>query len=87
MAKVTRNGKKKTQNFLMRQIKNAENTAKTKVPVQTGELQNSISTDKIEDWSVYLFSDKDYAPHVEFGTKDQRPQPFLRPAVRRLNRR
>lgn len=61
------------------------NQAKRLCPVDTGRLRSSI-TMVLESDSEGLYAvvgtNVDYAEHVEFGTSTQRPQPFLRPALK-----
>ena len=45
----------------------AEGYAKKATPVDTGNLRNSISHKVTED-SVYIGTNTEYAPYVEFGT-------------------
>ena len=51
-------------------------------PVDTGRLRNSL-THAVEsgEKSVYIGTNVEYAPYVEFGTRRQDPQPYLKPAV------
>jgi len=58
----------------------AEGYAKKACPVDTGRLRNSI-THEVDDKDVYIGSNVEYAPHVEFGTVKQKAQSFLRPAA------
>lgn len=58
----------------------AETYAKELCPVDTGHLRDSI-THSVDDDTVYLGSDVEYAPYVEFGTYKQKPQPFMGPAM------
>ena len=44
-----------------------ENAAKSKVPVDTGNLRSSITHDVDEDEGV-VGTNVEYAPYVEFGT-------------------
>jgi len=57
-----------------------EAEAKKRCPVDTGNLQASI-TPVIESWAVgYVGTNVHYAPHVEYGTRKMAAQPFLEPA-------
>jgi len=58
----------------------AEKYAKLTVPVDTGNLKNRITHEVVDD-AVYIGTEVEYAPHVEFGTIHQKAQPFLRPAA------
>lgn len=62
-------------------------TAERLVPVDDGDLKNSLQVGTSSDGSPYLFVDKSYGPNVEFGTVDMEPQPFLRPAIRQMDTR
>lgn len=55
--------------------------AKKLCPVDSGKLQQSIET-SISSWDKTSYgSDVEYARMVEFGTRNQAAQPFLRPAT------
>ncbi len=57
-----------------------EAKAKELCPVDTGKLRASI-TPVIQSWAkAYVSTNTDYAPHVEYGTKQSPAQPFLEPA-------
>lgn len=60
----------------------AENYAVKKCPVDTGNLRGSITHEvDTADNAVYIGTNVEYAPYVEFGTSRQKAQPFLRPAA------
>lgn len=85
MAKITRSGKRKINDFIRRKTFEANKEAQREVPVDSGRLRGSIKVFKSNDEGAWILgSDVDYASIVEFGTTDQEPQPFLRPAMRRL---
>jgi HK97 gp10 family phage protein len=50
------------------------------VPVRTGYLQSTIYA-KAQDWQIEVGAEATYAAAVEFGTRSQRAQPYLSPAV------
>jgi len=55
--------------------------AKIRVPVDTGNLRGSITTDR-EHLAVGIGTNVEYAPFIELGTeKSPDGQPFLRPAL------
>lgn len=58
----------------------AERYAKAKCPVDTGRLRNSITHETGNDY-VYIGTNVEYAPYVELGTRRQRAQPYLKPAI------
>jgi HK97 gp10 family phage protein len=56
--------------------------AKRLVPVDTGQLKNSIGwTMRQSDMTLQIHADQSYAIFVEFGTMRQPARPFLRPAL------
>lgn len=60
-----------------------QNEAKVKAPVLTGNLVRSITNEVIEtqrEIDGRVGTETVYAPDVEFGTSNQRAQPYLRPA-------
>ena len=60
----------------------AEGYAKLKAPVDTGRLRNSITHSLApEEEAVYIGTNVEYAPYVEYGTRRTKAQPFLKPAV------
>ena len=61
-----------------------EREAKQNAPKRSGTLANSIKSEvNVEGNTVTasIGSDLDYAPHVEYGTRDTVAQPFLEPAL------
>lgn len=54
--------------------------AKTNAPVDTGLLRSSIDHKTTED-STVIGTNTEYAGFVEKGTRYQKAQPFLEPAV------
>lgn len=60
----------------------AERYAKRLCPVDTGRLRNSITHQVyVNDKAVHVGTNVEYAPYVELGTKRQKAQPYLRPAI------
>lgn len=57
--------------------------AKSVVPVDTGNLKNSLSADKRGDFEWWVHTNVEYAPFVELGTSRMHAKPFLTPAVER----
>ena len=55
-------------------------------PKSTGALAASIHAEEQDDgtWRVSWDVDHGYGLYQELGTERQRPQPFLRPAAKRL---
>lgn len=53
--------------------------ARNIVPVRTGRLRDSIKYD-VSELNLILGAEAEYASYVEYGTRFQVPQPYLRPA-------
>lgn len=62
-----------------RALREAQDLAKRRAPVDTGRLRDSVSVDLQEDT---LFSDVEYAPYVEFGTVHQPATHFMGDSAR-----
>lgn len=54
--------------------------AQARAPVDTGRLRNSIQA-RATDTGAEVVVGAEYGAFVELGTTDQRPQPYLTPAV------
>lgn len=70
---------------LARRGNKVSNQAKRLCPVDTGRLRSSITMVLGQDGDglfAMVGTNVDYAEYVEFGTSTQRPQPFLRPALK-----
>ena len=61
--------------------KRIERMAKTKAPVDTGALKNTIFSAKAGNLTYKVTAPQHYAVYVEKGTRKQRAQPFLKPAL------
>lgn len=59
----------------------AETYAKRICPVDTGRLRNSITHQQFDENTEVIGTNVEYAAYVELGTKDHKPQPYLRPAA------
>jgi HK97 gp10 family phage protein len=71
--------------FLPKAALNVEADAVRLVPVDSGRLKGSI-TSRVDDDRAIIGSNVEYAPHVEYGTKFMRAQPYLRPAIDRMKK-
>jgi len=58
--------------------------AKAVVPVDTGKLKNSISSEFPTPTSAIIAPHTEYAHFVEYGTRKQRAQPYMRPAAEKV---
>lgn len=61
-----------------------EARAKSIVPVDTGMLKNSITTEFPNEISAIVAPHTEYEQYVEFGTRRQRAQPYMRPAAEKV---
>jgi len=59
-----------------------EALAKTTAPIDTGNLRNSIASDKVRDLTWRVTANADYALYVEMGTRRMGAQPYLEPSLR-----
>lgn len=55
-------------------------------PVDTGRLRQSIGVQQVNPDHYRVGTNVEYAPYVEFGTRHQAAQPFLRPALEKVKR-
>lgn len=60
--------------------KRIRDTARGYAPVRTGRLRDSINIQQPKKYEYSIGTDLFYAQFVEFGTRYQRAQPFMRPA-------
>lgn len=58
----------------------AEGNVAMLAPVDTGRLRGSI-THEVEGDTVYIGTNVEYAPYVEYGTSKTKAQPFLKPGI------
>lgn len=63
-----------------------ESAAKPLAPVDTGALRNSIKAIKRGELLWWVIVGVEYGKFVEFGTSRHAAQPFLIPAVERVQR-
>lgn len=50
--------------------------------VDTGDLIQSVQVDPVDEITFLVGSNLEYAPHLEFGTREMAARPWLLPAVR-----
>lgn len=74
-----------SKNTIKDNIPKIRDCAKDLCPVDSGDLRDSI-TDRYEDEahcpSGEVYTNKDYAHFVEFGTVKRAPQPYMYPAYK-----
>lgn len=61
--------------------KDIEADAKSRAPVRTGALKNSIQARRVRQLAQEVNVGVDYGAFVEFGTVRMSPRPYLTPAV------
>lgn len=61
--------------------KDIEADAKSRAPVRTGALKNSIQERRVRQLAREINVGVDYGAFVEFGTVRMAPRPYLTPAV------
>lgn len=59
---------------------NTQNTAQALAPVDTGRLRSSISTRETGPLTFEVYTNLEYAPYQEYGTRYQSGTSFMRPA-------
>ncbi|MCC7210135.1 MAG: HK97 gp10 family phage protein [Anaerolineae bacterium] len=62
-----------------------ENNARAIVPVRTGYLRSSISHFRENARRYIVEAAAHYAAYVEFGTRYMAAQPYMRPALERVD--
>lgn len=55
--------------------------AKARVPVRSGRLRDSITPERIDEFTQIVTVHAEYAAFVEYGTRHMAAQPYLIPAV------
>ena len=58
-----------------------EAEAKTVVPVDTGNLKNSITANLVKPLEGVVSTGVEYAEYVEYGTSKMAAQPYMTPAA------
>jgi HK97 gp10 family phage protein len=79
--RIIRGMESKAEMFVAKAALDIEAQAKSKAPVDTGTLKNSIQATKVgtAHWRVVVGAD--YGMYVEWGTGRMAAQPFLQPAI------
>lgn len=65
---------------LLQTARDIAQMAKQLAPIDTGLLQRSYRVEPIDENTMQIGTDTEYAPYVEFGTVNQSAQPHLTPA-------
>lgn len=75
----------KAANVIVRKAAiDVEAHAKAVVPVDTGMLKNSITTEYPTETSAIVAPHTEYEQYVEYGTRRQRAKPYMRPAAEKV---
>lgn len=61
-----------------------EANAKAVVPVKTGKLKNSITSEFPEQTKAIVAPRTEYDIYVEYGTRKMRARPYMRPAAEKV---
>lgn len=61
-----------------------EANAKSIVPVRTGRLKNSITTEMVNKFEAHIAPHTDYAEIVEYGGHNRAPRPYMRPSIEKV---
>jgi HK97 gp10 family phage protein len=75
------NIKIKSDQYTQKIVNETADHAKDFCPVDTGALRDSIEVNNKGNGIYTYGSKKSYARIIEFGSRYQSPQPFLRPAL------
>lgn len=80
---------KQTEELLVNAAMNVLERAKQRCPVDTGNLRNSIVLEGAEGFTLgndlVISAKAPYAAYVEYGTANQAPQAFMRPAAEEID--
>jgi len=83
--KINENGVKQINDLFKKLLvdvsKDIKEEAKDKCPVKSGKLKESIDVIMGDNESTIGTIGSDYGLFIEVGTRNQQPQPFLRPAL------
>lgn len=79
--RIVRNLPDEVDDALRRGAEAIESGAKSRAPVDSGDLRDSIKADRLGVGEYEVASDAFYAHMVEFGTTKAGAQPFLLPAA------
>ena len=71
----------KASQIVRKTAADVEARAKSIVPVDTGNLKNSIQTEMESDLTAVVGTNVEYAPYVEYGTYKMAARPYLGPAA------
>lgn len=72
------------EGFLIEVAEAMETEARSLAPRKSGKLASSIDVFISDDQHVSVGSDVEYARVVEYGSRNQQAQPYLRPALDRI---
>jgi HK97 gp10 family phage protein len=75
---------RKTAEAVEKTALDIERRAKTKAPVDTGRLKNSIHTEPRGEYSRWVGTNVEYAVFVEFGTRKMSARPYFYPSVQEV---
>ena len=71
----------RAEQIVSKTVYDVEAQAKTVVPVDTGNLKKSISTELVKPLEGVVSTGVEYAEYVEYGTSKMAAQPYMTPAA------
>ena len=86
-ATIAVNAATRSRQAVIKAAYDVENYAKRIVPVDTGNLKNSIQTEITGDFTATVgprvanFQEVYYAPFIEYGTSRMAARPYMRPSA------
>jgi len=81
LPEITASLRPKASQIIRKCAADIEAGAKAVVPVDTGNLKNSIQTEMESDLTAVVGTNVEYAPYVEYGTYKMASRPYLGPAA------
>jgi HK97 gp10 family phage protein len=78
---LARKAKGAVRDIVRKAAFDVEANAKNVVPVDTGNLKNSIDVEMESDTTAVIGPHTEYAAYVEFGTMNMPAQPYMTPAA------
>lgn len=79
--KIAENLRPRAARVIQKAARDIEAGAKSRAPVDTGALRNSIQSSEVSQLHWRVTAQADYAMYVELGTVRAAAQPFMGPAV------
>ncbi len=81
LERATSDMRRRGNQALRKAAEDTKNSAKNKVPVDTGNLKGSIGVTMVSDLQAEIGPTAEYGFWVEMGTSRMAPQPYMGPAA------